>query len=252
MLHVRLTTGNKGGICKTFCSIMMVDFLYRHGKAYFALDCEGDGIQATFARVLTRAGVPISRVASLPVRATHLEEDYDGLIDALDQLRAHDGLTVIIDTGASMQEGLQSQGAYLQSFFEELKESVEFRVVFMVGPTEDSAKAAKSWLESQALLASPIPTTFFLTPCTPALLPTEAYVAMQDTALAAAMQSGQNALAMCPATTTAQWQRVMCPPHQLPGDSIKDAALSVGTRRRMRLQWLPAWDALFSSLLQVK
>ena len=155
-MKIRIVTGNKGGVGKSYVSIMLIDFLMRHDKAFLIGDAEAATGQATTWNVMRRhVDEKVIRPWSLGNTA-----GFEALADEIER-HASEDVTAIIDTGASMMDSLAENLGFLSEVQKDL--GVDVGVVFVAGPLPDSVVAAREYLRAQKLLDSPVKTTFLLT-----------------------------------------------------------------------------------------
>ncbi len=138
-------TGNKGGVGKSFISIMLADYVIRtFGLERLSIgDAEISDIQRTFYTTMTRCG--LIQPDAVKIWEMGNDRQFDRF---LDDCSREDGRICVVDTGASMMEILNRQIGSISGILDEV--NLEFNVVFVAGSSEDSERAAKSFLLSLA------------------------------------------------------------------------------------------------------
>jgi anion-transporting ArsA/GET3 family ATPase len=154
-MKIVIITGNKGGVGKSYMSIMLADYLIRNNKPLLVSDTESSKGQATTWNVIRRH-VEENKIVEWSLIDT---KGYEKMMDYLERNKTSD-VTAIIDTGASMMNSLLENLKTLSEMQEECNINVE--IVFVSGPLPDSAVAAKEYLKAQADLTKPLRTTFVL------------------------------------------------------------------------------------------
>jgi len=156
-MKTRIVTGNKGGVGKSFISIMLADYLLRHDDNTFIVsDSEKATGQATTWNVLRRY-LPEDRIKFWELGKS---SGFEALADDLQRHAAED-VIAIVDTGASMMNELAANLGFLRNVQDAL--GIDVGIVFVAGPLPDSAVAARDFLRQQKQLDKPIETTFLLT-----------------------------------------------------------------------------------------
>lgn len=140
MKGVKIVTGNKGGVGKSLISMLLADYLIRHGLSDGLLcgDAEASDLQRTFARIMRASGL----VGEDMIRAFDFMTD-EGVETFIDEMGGMDG-TAIIDTGANLQAYLTRQAAFLDDCREDMGGDVT--IVFVASPAVESADALQEFL----------------------------------------------------------------------------------------------------------
>ncbi len=238
-MKIRIVTGNKGGVGKSFLSIMFVDYLMRHDKAFLVGDAEAATVQATTWNVMRR------HVDESVIRPWQLGNTagFEALADEIER-NADQDVTAIIDTGASMMDALAENLAFLSEVSSDL--GADVGVVFVSGPLPDSVAAAREYLRAQKLLEKPVPTTFLLTSPTERLQ--DKYAITHDEAIQKAIPTLNGRTAFLGPVRQEYFDDVM-KNFRLPGVVLKDPETGYGYRKKLDM-WLKAeFDGIASEIM---
>ncbi len=154
-MNLTIVTGNKGGIGKSFISTMLVDYMLRYNKKFYALDSETSSIQATFAKNLHQY-ISSDNFKNLNIQTQAQTEE---LVSDLDAHKNEEGI-YIMDTGASSLDKLVEN----LSFFGDVKKalSIDISLTFLVSPYTDSVVAAKTLLKALRTMQEPLKVNFLI------------------------------------------------------------------------------------------
>lgn len=135
--------GNKGGVGKSFISILLADYIIRHLSIENLIigDAEMSNLQRTFYTTMTNCGLIDPKAAK--IWEMNNARQFDKF---LDDCSMEKGKTCIVDTGASMMEILTRQIDAISDTIDEA--NLGFNLVFVAGPSDDSERAAKSLIVS--------------------------------------------------------------------------------------------------------
>lgn len=170
-MKVRIVTGNKGGIGKSFVTLLLTDYLIRNNLDFLVGDAEASSGQATTWNVMRR------HIPEAKIRPWSLS-DSSGFEKMADELQdnAQKDMSVVVDTGASMLHSLNQNLDFLQAIQQDLK--LDIGIVFVAGPLPDSVVSVRDYLRTQKQLEKPLKTTFLL--MSPDGKEQQEYAVMQD------------------------------------------------------------------------
>lgn len=154
-MKVRIITGNKGGIGKSFITLLLTDFLIRNNLNFLVGDAEASSGQATVWNVLRR------NIDETLIKPWSLS-DAAGFEKMADDLQAisNKNTNIVIDTGATMLQALNHNLDFLNEVKNDL--AIDVGIVFIVGPMPDSVVSAREFLRAQKSNGTPLKTTFLM------------------------------------------------------------------------------------------
>lgn len=170
-MKVRIVTGNKGGIGKSFVTLLLADYLVRNNLDFLVGDAEASSGQATTWNVMRH------NIDETQIRAWSLCDSagFEKMADEL-QVNAQKDMSVVVDTGASMLHSLNQNLDFLEAINQDLK--LDIGIVFIAGPLPDSVVSTRDFLRTQKQLEKPLKTTFLL--MSPDGKEQQEYAVMQD------------------------------------------------------------------------
>lgn len=150
-----LITGNKGGIGKSYVSILIADYILRHfGREDLIIgDCEASDSQRTFCSCMLESALVLEE--QIKIWSMRNDEDFERMMDAIS---LYNQKKIIVDTGANMLELLTNQIDFLAENMEEINTDV--KIIFVIGPAEESTDAAREYL--QAIFKYPAIKSYFV------------------------------------------------------------------------------------------
>lgn len=170
-MKVRIITGNKGGIGKSFVTLLLADYLVRNNLDFMVGDAEASSGQATTWNVMRR------HISDAQIKEWALSDSagFEKMADEL-QINSQKDMSVIVDTGASMLHSLTQNLDFLEAIKQDLK--LDIGIVFVAGPLPDSVVAVRDYLRTQKQIEKPLKTTFLL--MSPDGKEQQEYAVMQD------------------------------------------------------------------------
>jgi len=241
-MKARIITGNKGGVGKSFVTIMLADYLLRHDKEFIVGDAEMATGQATTWNVM-RKYVDDNAIKTWKLGTP---EGYETLTDDLQRLaQGKKQSTLIIDTGASMMDSLTTNLAFLSEAQADL--GVDVGVVFVAGPLPDTQVAAREYLRAQKELEKPLKTVFLL------ISPTEreqgAYAIAQDKKIQAAIPE-LNGTSLFLGPIRQEYFDSIMKEFRLPYAILKNTEEGYGFKKKLHM-WLAAtFDPIAAAILE--
>ncbi len=238
-MNLTIVTGNKGGIGKSFISTMLVDYMLRYNKKFYALDSETSSIQATFAKNI-HAYITNEHFKNLSIQTQAQAEE---LVTDLDAHRSTEG-AYIMDTGASSLDKLVENIDFLGDVKKVL--SIDISIIFLVSPYTDSVIAAKTLLKVLKSMEEPLKVNLLLFSATG--MAQKDFAFEQDVRLQEVITELGCAKFYLPTIRQDYFDLVM-QEHILPSAYLANMNTPFGTRLRLE-SWLKGtFDPIATSLL---
>ena len=142
MNELYITTGNKGGVGKSFLSTMLADYVLRtEPEKLVVSDSEAAGGQSTFWNIMRND----SRINEADILHWNLgkEQGFEEMANAIEGMKDK---KIVVDTGASMLAMLTAN----TDFMTEIQKALDckIKVIFAVGALPDSAVAARQYIKA--------------------------------------------------------------------------------------------------------